>query len=166
MTARSRAHLQEGIDAAGIGFVYCDTDSIKYMGDIDLDKLNQKYLKLAEKNHTYAIDPNGKKHYMGLFEAEDDMLEFKTMGAKKYAYRDLKGKLHITIAGVNKKIGAIELERAGGLEAMREGFIFKYAGGLEARYSDFPEINEYITPDGVPIRITRNVSLVENTKTL
>ena len=49
---------------------------------------------------------------------------------------------------------------------MREGFVFKYAGGLEARYSDYPGIHEYITEDNIPIRITRNVSLVENTKTL
>ena len=91
------------------------------------------------------------------------------MGAKKYAYRDDKGKLHITIAGVNKRIGAIELERAGGLKAMQEGFKFIYAGGLEARYSDHPDqdgITEFITEDNVPIRITRNVSLVDNTKTL
>ena len=103
---------------------------------------------------------------MGIFEREPDMLEFKTMGSKKYAYRDIQGKLHITIAGVNKKIGAIELERSGGIAAMKEGFVFKYAGGLEARYSDYPDIHEFITEDNIPIRITRNVSLVENTKTL
>ena len=49
---------------------------------------------------------------------------------------------------------------------MKEGFVFKYGGGLEARYSDIPKVSEYITPDGVPIRITRNLSLVRNTKTL
>jgi hypothetical protein len=49
---------------------------------------------------------------------------------------------------------------------MKEGFVFKYAGGLEARYQDHPEVYEYITEDNVPIPVTRNVSLVENTKTL
>ena len=90
----------------------------------------------------------------------------------------LDNNLHITIAGVNKKIGAKELERAAirktketgqkytGLDMMAEGFKFKYAGGLEARYSDHPKTTEWITEDGVPIRITRNVSLVDNTKTL
>ena len=47
-----------------------------------------------------------------------------------------------------------------------EGFKFIYAGGLEARYNDFPKISEWTTEDGVPLHITRNVSLVENTKTL
>ena len=97
------------------------------------------------------------------------------MGAKKYAWIDDEDKLHITIAGVNKKIGAKELQRAADklgkdpLEVMAPNFKFIYAGGLEARYSDHPEndgITEYITPEGVPIRITRNVSLVDNTKTL
>ena len=37
--------------------------------------------------------------------------------------------LHITIAGVNKKKGAIELEQHGGLDAMQEGFTFVDAGG-------------------------------------
>ena len=108
---------------------------------------------------------------MGVFERDNKLpiKAFKTMGAKKYAYRDDKGKLHITIAGVNKRIGAIELERAGGLKAMDKGFKFIYAGGLEARYSDHPDqdgVTEFITEDNVPIRITRNVSLVDNTKTL
>ena len=170
-----RYHLQQGINACGEGFIYCDTDSCKYVGDIDWDKLNVKRKKKSEQNKTFATDPNGKKHYMGLFEYEGEYLEFKTMGAKKYAYVKLEenketGKLeevlHITIAGVNKRIGAIELMRAGGLSAMKEGFVFKYAGGLEARYNDHPEVHEYITEDNIPIPITRNVSLVENTKTL
>lgn len=165
--ARARAHLQQGIDLCGINFVYCDTDSCKYMGDsVDWEKINDAVRKESKRNGTYAEDLNGVIHYMGLFEKEDHIQEFKTMGAKKYAYRDDNGKLHITIAGVNKRIGVKELERAGGLKAMKAGFKFKYAGGLEARYSDFPKIDEYITKDNVPIRITRNVSLVDNTKTL
>ena len=161
-----RYHLQQGIDACGEGFIYCDTDSCKYVGEVDWDKLNVERKKKSEQNKTYATDPNGKKHYMGLFEYEGEYKKFLTMGAKKYAYVDQEDKLHITIAGVNKKIGAIELKRAGGLSAMKEGFVFKYAGGLEARYQDYPEVYEYITEDNVPIPITRNVSLVENTKTL
>lgn len=174
-TAHCRKHLQDGIDACGAGFIYCDTDSCKYVGDVDFTKINDQYLKRSKKNGCYATDVNGVVHYMGIFEREDDMLSFKTMGAKKYAYTkmvkdkktgEMKEKLFITIAGVNKHIGAIELERKGGLDAMVEGCKFIYAGGLEARYNDFPDIHEWTTEDGIPIRITRNVSLVENTKTL
>ena len=164
--AWGRYHLEQGIKACGHGFIYCDTDSCKYVGDVDWEAYNDERRKISEKNKTYAIDPKGNKHYMGLYEYEGTLPEFRTMGAKKYAYRDSKGKLHITIAGVNKRIGAIELERAGGLQAMKEGFTFKYAGGLEARYSDHPSIGCWINEDDVPIDISRNVSLVDNTKTL
>ena len=166
VTARAREKLQRGIDLCGINFVYCDTDSCKYIGSVDWTPLNKELQKTAEKTGAFAIDAKGNKHYMGVFEYDGAFTEFKTMGAKKYAYRDLEGKLHITIAGVNKHIGAIELERAGGLKAMVDGYKFIYAGGLEARYSDFPDIHEFITEDDIPIQITRNVSLVNNTKTL
>ena len=178
VTSWARFRLQEGIDLCGIGFVYCDTDSCKYMGDVDWSILNNPIKKQAIKNKTYAIDPQGKKHYMGVFEQEDDMRRFITLGSKKYAYLDMKDRLHITIAGVNKRIGAQELVRAAKkhdvkygppmdpLSFMQPGFKFIYAGGLEARYQDFPDISEYITEDGSPIMITRNVSLVDNTKTL
>ena len=166
VTSWARYRLQQGIDLCGLGFVYCDTDSCKYLGDVDWESLNRSTRRVSKKNGSYAVDPNGIEHYMGVFEMEETMPEFKTMGAKKYAYRDEKGKLHITIAGVNKKIGAIELEKAGGLKAMTEGFVFHYAGGLEARYNDFPEIHEWTNEDGVTLMIRRNVSLVPNTKTL
>ena len=176
VTSRAREHLQRGIDLCGINFVYCDTDSCKYIGDdVDWEILNKEVRKKAEENNTFAVDPNGVKHYMGLFEKEDHMKEFKTLGSKKYAYIDDDNKLHITIAGVNKRIGAIELQREASVKYgppedpliyMAPGFKFTYAGGLEARYSDHPDIGEFITEDNVPIRITRNVSLVDNTKTL
>lgn len=176
VTARAREHLQKGIDLCGINFVYCDTDSCKYIGDtVDWEILNKEVRKNAEKNNTYAVDPNRVKHYMGLFEKEEHMKEFKTLGSKKYAYITDDNKLHITIAGVNKHIGAIELKRAASVKYgppedplvyFAPNFKFIYAGGLEARYSDHPDIGEYITEDNVPIRITRNVSLVDNTKTL
>lgn len=174
VTSWARWHLEQGIKKChdiehGAEFLYCDTDSCKYIGEVDWSDYNEARKELSIKNGVYAKDPNGKTHYMGIFEREEnvDASEFKTMGAKKYAYRTIKdGKLHITIAGVNKKIGAIELERAGGLDAMKEQFKFIYAGGLEAKYNDYPEVTEYITPDGVPIKISRNICLVPNTKTL
>jgi len=174
-----RFELQKGIDNimySGTGdFLYCDTDSCKYIGDVDWEPLNNEIRKESEKNGAWAVDQEGNKHYMGVWEDDGEYLEFKTMGAKKYAYvceelnektGKMEDKLHITIAGVNKRIGAIELERAGGIKAMQEGFVFKYAGGLEARYSDHPDIGEWINEDGLPIPITRNVSLIPNTKTL
>lgn len=173
VTAWARYQLEQGIKLChdpdhGSEFLYCDTDSCKYIGEVDWSAYNEEQMEISKKNRMFAVDPHGKAHYMGVFEREDkvEATEFKTMGAKKYAYRTLDGKLHITIAGVNKKIGAIELERAGGLDAMHESFKFIYAGGLQAKYNDRPELREWINEDGEKIQITRNTCLLPNTKTL
>ena len=60
---------------------------------------------------------------------------------------------------------AEELEKAGGITAFKEGFIFSTAGGLEAIYNDVPEIQQY-TVDGHRLMITSNVTLRPSTYTL
>ena len=79
------------------------------------------------------------------------------MGAKKYAYEDGDGGLHITIAGVPKKAGAAELARKGGLEAFTRGFEFTETGKLEAVYNDGSI--KHVELDGHAIDITKNVCL-------
>lgn len=163
ITAWARYHLEEGIRAAGSGFLYTDTDSVKYVGKADFSKINAERRRAAKAAGAYATDPAGKVHYMGVFEQEADMCEFKTLGAKKYVYRDMDGKLHCTIAGVSKKAGAEELESNGGVDALREGFVFTKAGGNELVYNDRPEIRQYTTPDGVTLDITSNVVIRPST---
>lgn len=170
-TAWARLRLEEGIRLAhqndkGIFFLYCDTDSVKYIGDIDWTKYNQERIKDSTASGAYADDAAGIRHYMGVFEQEQDMQAWRSLGSKKYAYIDMKGKLHITVAGVGKKLGAEELEAAGGLDKFREGFVFHKAGGMEAVYNDNPAVREWITPDDVKIRIISNVTLKPTTKTL
>lgn len=121
------------------GFVYSDTDSVKYLGTLpELKQYNAERRELSKENGACAKDPKGKWHYMGVYEDEtgpEGYEEFITLGAKKYAYRE-NGKLHLTLAGVGKIDGAEELEKAGGLKAFRNGFTFHEAGGLEAIYND------------------------------
>ena len=101
---------------------------------------------------------------MGVLEEDERCRAFVTLGAKKYAYEDLEGKLHITVAGVIKKAGALEMEKKGGIEAFRPDFVFTEAGGLEAVYND----TEYgtVSIDGHDLRITANVYLKPSTYTL
>ena len=51
---------------------------------------------------TRPKDPKGIKHPLGYFEREQDWIEFKTLGAKRYVYRTTDGKLHLTVSGINK----------------------------------------------------------------
>lgn len=173
VTAWARYRLEEGIILAhgdienpdSPQFVYCDTDSVKYLGDIDLTVFNRQRILDSKRSGAYATDPAGITHYMGVYEKEHDMCEFRTMGAKKYVYRETPDdKLICTIAGVSKSLGGKELESHGGITAFHEGFTFEEAGGLEAVYND--DINEVIDIDGHSLKITSNVVLRPSTYTL
>ena len=91
ITAQARKRLADGIDAVTnngkekMNFIYSDTDSIKYIGDPNMEKLNQKLIDQAIINDAYAIDRNGEVHFMGVFEDEgySKPNRFKTLGAKK-----------------------------------------------------------------------------------
>ena len=102
---------------------------------------------------------------MGVYEQEDGYRQFITMGAKKYAYESEDGHIAVTVSGVNKKKGGVELERHGGLKAFKSGFVFHEAGGTESVYNDEPEVKEYYA-DGRTIPITRNVVIRDSTYTL
>jgi len=161
VTAYARRKLHAGLAIIEPDdFIYSDTDSIKCMGDYtdQFNDLNKKYLD----EDLSALDPAGKRHYIGIYEYEESYLRFKTMGAKKYAYEDMDGKLHITVSGVNKKRGAEELKT---LDRFKEGFIFRSGGGLAALYNDNPEITS-VRIQGHTLPITSNVALFESTYTL
>lgn len=147
----------------GAEFVYCDTDSVKYFGDVDFTEYNREHEGVSVGNRGVAVDKHGKSHPLGVLELDGTYKRFKTLGAKKYAYEDDSG-LHITIAGVNKKKGARELERGGGLEAMEEGFIFREAGGTESKYNDQP-YGIWHSPEG-DVDITSNLFITESEYTL
>ena len=101
---------------------------------------------------------------MGVLEYEGRYREFATLGAKKYAYVDQAGELHITIAGVGKKRGARELEEAGGLRVFKPGMIFRAAGGTESIYNDLTR--EVINIDGHQLELGPNIYIRPSTYTL
>lgn len=172
-TAWARWHLREGIKLAGDNFVYCDTDSVKYLGDIDWSEYNNARIEASTKSGAYATDPAGNTHYMGVFEMEKEYCTFATLGAKKYAFTyEPNGKTYVTIAGVTKSKGGAELDKGDeygkGLERfclLDPPFTFREAGGTEAMYNDNPTIGEVVI-DGHTLEITPNVVLRDSTYTL
>ena len=163
VTRHRRARLQRGIDLAGHNFLYRDTDSVKYIGDLDIEPFNEIRRREAYEKGAYAYDNKGEIHYIGVYENEGYALpnRFRTLGAKKYVLEDPNGKLHITIAGVNKKKGAVEL---GKIENFKEGFIFYDAGGTESLFND--NIIRTIQIDGHDLEIRDNVVIRDSTYTL
>lgn len=166
-TAHTRRRLKIAQYAAGDGCVYCDTDSVKYIGDCPLDAYNSNVKAEAKFRGAMARDPQGVPHYMGVFEQEKTYALFKTWGAKKYvtAY-EKDGPLTTTIAGVSKKDGGEELMEAGGLDAFRPDFTFRRAAGKLIVYNDAPELSPIIGPSGEVVEITRNLCICDNTYTV
>lgn len=141
------------------GFVYTDTDSVKYIGKIpDLAAYNKERKDASRKSGAWARDKHNKLHYMGVYESEGTYEQFKTLGAKKYCYVQ-DGKLHSTIAGVSKSLAPKELNND--INNFRVGFIFHNAAGLEAIYND-ADYGPYKI-DGHTVNITRNVVLRPST---
>lgn len=169
MTAWSRKRLADGIDVVThngkepINFIYSDTDSIKYTGDVDFTAFNEQMEQEAINGKAYAVDRNGELHYMGVYESEHYKTpnRFKTMGAKKYVLEDPDKNLHITIAGVNKKKGGKEL---GKIENFKEGFVFHEAGGTESVFND--NVDMTIQREGHDLHITDNVVIRDSSYTL
>lgn len=166
-TAHARYQLEIAIRKCGNNFIYCDTDSVKFIDDgtIDFKQYNKSRKLDSIKNGGVAADRNGKKYYLGLYDYEGTYKYFATMGAKKYCYVDQDDKLHITIAGVSKSIGARELTARGGIKAFREGFTFYKAGGTESVYNDIIEPFK-VEIDGKTLNITSNVLIKDSTYTL
>lgn len=163
-TSWARLRLWEGIQAAGRDFVYCDTDSVKYLGELDLSAYNAKRIRDSKASGAYATDPKGVTHYMGVFEYEGRYRWFITAGSKKYAYMTPSWDLHITVAGVNKKKGAEELRRHGSLAAFQPGMIFREAGGTESVYNDLTK--EVVEIDGHRLELGPNIYIRPSTYTL
>lgn len=172
-TARAREALRKGINNVtrqGGEFVYCDTDSVKYMGDVDWTDLNNELRDLSIKNDAWADDAKGVRHYMGVYESEGTYSRFATRGAKKYlAEKD--GKLQATIAGVSKRedngrvSGGMELAKHGGFKAfLRKEFVFREAGGVELSYND--SVRKMIKIDGHRLKLRECVTINESTYAL
>ena len=167
-TAWARLELHRAIKTVrsqGGRVLYCDTDSVKFIGNVNMNDINQFYKKRSENSGAYADNKSGKRYYMGVYDYEYTAAEFATMGAKKYVYRANDNEhLHVTIAGVNKRKGAAELEKKGGISAFRSGTVFVEAGGIQGIYNDKPY--GVIEREGHQLYIGTNICLMPDTYTL
>ena len=171
-TAHARAELESMFDWVNVSstdenpceVLYADTDSVKYFGNVDWTEYNKIRFEQSLKNGAYAINKDGEINVLGIVELDGEYKQFKTNGAKKYAFINQNDELKITIAGVNKKLGAIELEEKGGLESLEDGFVFKKGGGKESRYND-EDLGLVEIKEGV-VDITSNVYIKNSEYTL
>lgn len=151
-------------------FIYTDTDSVKFTGEVDFTALNEEIKANSIRTKSYAVDRKGKTHYMGVYEYEGTYEKFATMGAKKYIYGN-DNEIHVTVAGLVKydkegnEISAMELQNMGGFDAFKADTKFVQAGGIEAVYNDDKIVCE-LEIEGHKQIVTRNVCLRPSTYTL
>lgn len=171
ITANARRRLRTMLWKVGEDVVYCDTDSIKFLGDHEkqFEEKNKLLQEEALKFGAYAVTGKGKIKYMGVWENETEDTdhgvydEFKTLGAKKYVYMDYQdGEKEVvsTIAGVNKKAGSAYFKE-NGIDSFAIGTTLINSGHLTAFYND-DNIHE-ITVDHCKFLTASNVALIDNT---
>ena len=142
-------------------WIYSDTDSC-YSDRWDvkkIEKYNEECKKKLIANGYGPVVIDGREFWLGIAEhkeLEDDYCEFVTVGAKRYCGRCLEdNKLHITVAGVPKKEGALCL--SDNIENFGEGFIFNgnQTGKLTHKYFYVDQVytdeNGNITGDSIDL---------------
>ena len=162
VTAWSRFRLFRAILKFDFDIFYCDTDSCK--GTFDDDALKwfaDENAWVAEMQHnvatTLGFDPElynpknpnkpNKDLRLGIWDREDDCIEFCTYGAKRYVYRTEDGKMHVTIAGLPKKAG---IDKIHSLKDFYVGMVWnaEESGKLIACYNDNQTPGIWIDRDG------------------
>ena len=167
-TAYARKQLQDAIKLCGDRIIYCDTDSVKTLGDVPIHKLNDRLKARAEAVGAYADDMNGNRHYIGVFESDGHYKQFITQGAKRYAFIKDDGKMGVTVAGVSTEINEetgipFAVEELKSLKRFQPGMIWKKAGGTMAVYND-SDAFDYTDPEtGKSVYISKNVSIIPTT---
>ena len=159
VTANSRARLQAGLDICGEDLLYCDTDSVFYIGDHEkeFEELNKKLEREAILAGAVAENNKGESFPISLWDREPDAKLFMTLGAKKYILSYDGIHLETTIAGVSKKLGA-EFFTKHGFEAFSNNTVIPDSGKISAKYNNIPP--HYITIDGERILTAANIALV------
>lgn len=116
VTSYARSYLQEVIDLCGDNVVYCDTDSVKFITDdsiiAEIMKINERIQKRAEEETKNGFEcmawtketseHKSELQVLGLWDDEGLYTEFKTFGAKKYAFVK-KGAFKFVVSGLGKK---------------------------------------------------------------
>lgn len=119
VTAYARFNLFTAIVELGDDYVYCDTDSVKYINPEKHEKYFNQYnqavrykLMQAMKYHDFDIERTRPKNIkneekeLGVWDDEGVYTRFKTLGAKRYMTEkyNKNGELEIsiTVSGLNK----------------------------------------------------------------
>ena len=125
VTAYARNNLFNGINSIGRDYVYCDTDSIKFLNmaahKAYIEDYNSSIIrKCTECLEHWDLDPvmlapknkKGEVKQIGIWDYEGKYDHFKTNGCKRYL-TEIGGEFDLTCAGLPENKGIAELTRNG-----------------------------------------------------
>ena len=125
VTAYARNNLFDGIKSIGRDYVYCDTDSIKFLNmekhKAYIEDYNRNIIKkCTECLEHWDLDPamlspknkKGEVKQIGIWDYEGKYDHFKTNGCKRYL-TEIGGEFDLTCAGLPENKGIAELTRNG-----------------------------------------------------
>lgn len=172
-TAHARFHLQTLLHLTGDETIYWDTDSSKaritpYHLRL-IEEENKRIIEICKEKGAYVKIDNAV-FYLGTYEHETknaSYKNFKTLGAKKYAYTNSEGKLKCTISGVAKSNSLLHPDGArelGDISNFKLGFTFREAGGLTLYYVKKPLEKRYI--DGHEVYTGSGIATQQSTYTI
>lgn len=171
VTALARAELMEYVELIGYdNFLYADTDSIFYISTPEIEerieRRNQEKYDNAIALGAY-IEVDGKRITYDAFDLEDeDIVAFRFLHAKAYAYETADGELHATIAGVAHRDakGFTREQELGSIDNLQNGMCFRRCGSTTVTYLEH-EPHE-IDVDGHRIEAAAAAILLPTTKTI
>lgn len=122
VTAYARRNLWTAIIATGGDYIYSDTDSVKMINYAEhkpyIERYNAKITQTLEQAcHDHGIDSamlapennKGEAKPLGIWEHEGHFSHFKTLGAKRYMYRENE-RFSLVVAGLSKQNGMRYIE--------------------------------------------------------
>lgn len=123
VTAYARRNVWQAIINAGEDYIYCDTDSVKMLNYDRHENFVEGYnaaitfaLEKAVKHHRLnpdALSPknkHGERKPLGIWEHEGHYSHFKTLGAKRYMYKEGDA-FNLVVAGLSKQNGMDYIHR-------------------------------------------------------
>lgn len=139
-TAHARHELMQFVELIGYDkFLYADTDSIFYLSDEQteqkIDDLNKQFKQECDEKHFY-IETEKKRYYYHQFEDENEnIIKFRMLHSKCYAYVMDNNEMKCTIAGVTKNGGGITREQElKTIDNLKPFFTFTKCGGTSCTY--------------------------------
>ena len=159
--------------------LYGDTDSIFYLSNDDVEKriaeYNERLLVRSERIGAFIEYEGEKVHYNQFCDEKENIIAFRFLHAKCYAYIDKDNGLHCTIAGVSARIldhidkegkphYYTREEELGTIDNLKAGKVFNRCGGTSVTYT---ESQPFLYDNGIEMTECASSAIItKTTKTL